>query len=78
MKRLSAYANMEIIEVPDEKAPENMSEAEQEEVKRKEGEKNIVENSPRCVYYFPGNKGSNDHLREICRKIGAAYDSWEE
>ncbi len=39
MKRLGAYANMEIIEVPDEKAPENMSEAEQEEVKRKEGER---------------------------------------
>ena len=39
MKRLSAYANMEIIELPDEKAPENMSEAQQEEVKRKEGEK---------------------------------------
>lgn len=49
MKRLSAYANMEIIEVPDEKAPENMSEAEQEEVKRKEGEK-ILSKIPRDAY----------------------------
>ncbi|MBM7572554.1 23S rRNA (pseudouridine(1915)-N(3))-methyltransferase RlmH [Aquibacillus albus] len=39
VKRLGAYANVEIIEVPDEKAPENMSEAEMEEVKRKEGER---------------------------------------
>jgi len=39
VKRLGAYANMNIIEVPDEKAPETMSEKEQEEVKRKEGER---------------------------------------
>ncbi|WP_235988848.1 23S rRNA (pseudouridine(1915)-N(3))-methyltransferase RlmH [Aquibacillus kalidii] len=38
-KRLGAYATIEIIEVPDEKAPENMSQAEMEEVKRKEGDK---------------------------------------
>nr|WP_144925585.1 23S rRNA (pseudouridine(1915)-N(3))-methyltransferase RlmH [Paenibacillus bovis] len=37
LKRLSAYAKVQIVEVPDEKAPENMSEAEMEEVKRKEG-----------------------------------------
>lgn len=39
MKRLSAYAKVDIVEVADEKAPENMSEAEMEEVKRKEGER---------------------------------------
>ncbi|UFT99377.1 23S rRNA (pseudouridine(1915)-N(3))-methyltransferase RlmH [Radiobacillus kanasensis] len=39
VKRLGAYANIDIIEVPDEKAPENMSDAEAEEVKRKEGER---------------------------------------
>ncbi|MDL4840966.1 23S rRNA (pseudouridine(1915)-N(3))-methyltransferase RlmH [Aquibacillus rhizosphaerae] len=38
-KRLGAYATLDMIEVPDEKAPENMSEAEMVEVKRKEGEK---------------------------------------
>lgn len=36
-KRLSSYVKLEIIEVADEKAPENLSEAEMEEVKRKEG-----------------------------------------
>ncbi|AXI11005.1 23S rRNA (pseudouridine(1915)-N(3))-methyltransferase RlmH [Oceanobacillus sp. 143] len=39
LKRLTAYAKVEIIEVVDEKAPENMSEAEMLEVKRKEGER---------------------------------------
>ncbi|MFD2627428.1 23S rRNA (pseudouridine(1915)-N(3))-methyltransferase RlmH [Oceanobacillus kapialis] len=39
MKRLSAYARVDIVEVADEKAPENMSDAEMLEVKRKEGER---------------------------------------
>ncbi|RKL66048.1 23S rRNA (pseudouridine(1915)-N(3))-methyltransferase RlmH [Salipaludibacillus neizhouensis] len=38
-KRLSAYANVEIIEVADEKAPENMSNNEMIQVKVKEGER---------------------------------------
>ncbi|WP_436863005.1 23S rRNA (pseudouridine(1915)-N(3))-methyltransferase RlmH [Staphylococcus caeli] len=38
-KRLGAYAKMEIIEVPDEKAPENMSDKEVEQVKEKEGQR---------------------------------------
>ena len=39
VKRLSAYAKLEIIEVPDEKAPEVLSEAEMVQVKDKEGER---------------------------------------
>lgn len=39
LKRLSAYAKVDIVEVADEKAPENMSDAEMEEVKREEGER---------------------------------------
>ncbi|MCP8971240.1 23S rRNA (pseudouridine(1915)-N(3))-methyltransferase RlmH [Ectobacillus ponti] len=42
LKRLSLYAKMEIVELPDEKAPENLSEAEMEMVKEKEG-KRILE-----------------------------------
>jgi len=37
LKRLSAYAKVEVIELPDEKAPENLSEAEMLIVKEKEG-----------------------------------------
>lgn len=39
MKRLAPYAKVQIIEVSDEKAPENLSNAEMEQVKNKEGER---------------------------------------
>jgi 23S rRNA (pseudouridine1915-N3)-methyltransferase len=39
LKRLSTYAKVEVIELPDEKAPENLSETEMEQVKEKEGER---------------------------------------
>ena len=35
LKRLSSYAKVEIIELADEKAPENLSESEMEQVKQK-------------------------------------------
>ena len=38
-KRLGAYAKIEVIEVSDEKAPEQLSEAEMLQVKEKEGER---------------------------------------
>ncbi|WP_144513422.1 23S rRNA (pseudouridine(1915)-N(3))-methyltransferase RlmH [Bacillus sp. FJAT-22090] len=38
-KRLGAYTKIDIIEVPDEKAPENLSEADMEIVKKKEGDR---------------------------------------
>ena len=38
-KRLGAYAKLDLREVPDEKAPENMSAAEGEQVKEREGER---------------------------------------
>lgn len=38
-KRLGSYCKLQLIEVPDEKAPENLSEKEMEQVKDKEGEK---------------------------------------
>jgi 23S rRNA (pseudouridine1915-N3)-methyltransferase len=39
LKRLSVYAKVEIIEVADEKAPEELSELEMVQVKQKEGER---------------------------------------
>ena len=39
VKRLGAYGKVQIIEVPDEKAPENLSEAQMIQVKEKEGER---------------------------------------
>jgi 23S rRNA (pseudouridine1915-N3)-methyltransferase len=39
LKRLTAYAKVEVVELSDEKAPENLSESEMEIVKQKEGER---------------------------------------
>ncbi|WP_195258950.1 23S rRNA (pseudouridine(1915)-N(3))-methyltransferase RlmH [Bacillus paralicheniformis] len=39
IKRLSAYAKVDIIELPDEKAPENLSDQDMKIVKDKEGER---------------------------------------
>ena len=38
-KRLGSYAKMDLVEVPDEKAPENLSDADMEIVKKKEGDR---------------------------------------
>ncbi|MFJ8064298.1 23S rRNA (pseudouridine(1915)-N(3))-methyltransferase RlmH [Psychrobacillus sp. NPDC096426] len=38
-KRLGSYAKIELVEVPDEKAPENLSDADMEIVKKKEGDR---------------------------------------
>ena len=38
-KRLSRYCKFEILEVPDEKTPDNACEAEEEQIKKKEGER---------------------------------------
>ncbi|MEC1258911.1 23S rRNA (pseudouridine(1915)-N(3))-methyltransferase RlmH [Bacillus swezeyi] len=46
IKRLSAYAKVEIIELPDEKAPENLSEQDMKIVKDKEGERILSKISP--------------------------------
>jgi 23S rRNA (pseudouridine1915-N3)-methyltransferase len=45
-KRLTAYAKIELVEVPDEKAPEQLSELEMIQVKQKEGEKILAKISP--------------------------------
>lgn len=38
-KRLGSYAKIDLVEVPDEKAPENLSDADMEIVKKKEAER---------------------------------------
>ncbi|SUK02085.1 LSU m3Psi1915 methyltransferase RlmH [Staphylococcus agnetis] len=48
-KRLTAYTKVEIIEVPDEKAPENMSDKEIEQVKEKEGQRILAKIKPQST-----------------------------
>lgn len=48
-KRLGAYSKIEMIEVPDEKAPETMSDKEIEQVKEKEGQRLLAKIKPRAT-----------------------------
>jgi len=45
-KRLGPYVRLQVIEVPDEKAPETMSEAEEHKVKEREGERLLAAIKP--------------------------------
>ncbi|MGW9774793.1 23S rRNA (pseudouridine(1915)-N(3))-methyltransferase RlmH [Staphylococcus epidermidis] len=48
-KRLGAYSKIEMIEVPNEKAPENMSDKEIEQVKEKEGQRLLAKIKPQAT-----------------------------
>lgn len=66
-KRLSRYCSLDIVEVSDEKAPENLSKRQMEEVKKKEGEK-ILKKIPSSAYVISlvidGKKLSSEDLAE--------------
>lgn len=72
LKRLTAYARVDIIEVPDEKAPENLSEADMVRVKEKEGERILgaVKNGQHVVALaIDGDMWSSE-------KLANKLDSW--
>lgn len=46
LKRMGAYAKVDVIEVSDEKAPEELSETEMVQVKQKEGERILAKINP--------------------------------
>jgi 23S rRNA (pseudouridine1915-N3)-methyltransferase len=50
-KRLGRYTKFDVVEVSDEQAPENLSDAEMEQVKNKEGER-ILSKIPDNAYVF--------------------------
>lgn len=72
-KRLGAYAKIELIEVPDEKAPEKLSEAEMEQVKDKEGER-ILAKIPEQAYVFAlaieGKQRTSEELAKEIEQLG--------
>lgn len=61
-KRLSRYVKLNIVEVPDEKAPESMSEAQVEQVKAIEGEKilKVIDDSFVVVLAINGKKMTSE------------------
>ncbi|MBE6007608.1 MAG: 23S rRNA (pseudouridine(1915)-N(3))-methyltransferase RlmH [Lachnospiraceae bacterium] len=70
-KRLGRYAKIEIAEVADEKAPENLSPAEEEQVKTKEGErilKKITEDAFVVALCIDGKMLSSEDLADFFEK----------
>ncbi|GFR36263.1 23S rRNA (pseudouridine(1915)-N(3))-methyltransferase RlmH [Thermobrachium celere] len=68
LKRLSKYAKVDIIEVPDEKAPDNLSPKEEEMVKEKEGQgilRHIKDNMYVVALDIKGKQLSSEELAEF-------------
>jgi 23S rRNA (pseudouridine1915-N3)-methyltransferase len=72
IKRMGPYAKVEIIEVPDEKAPEQLSDAEMLQVKDKEGER-ILAKIPQDAYVIAlaieGEMWSSEKLAKELDKL---------
>ena len=71
-KRLSSYAKIEFVEVPDEKAPENLSDADMEIVKRKEGERilaKISDGTYVVALALDGKMKSSEELADGLEKL---------
>ncbi|MET3507877.1 23S rRNA (pseudouridine(1915)-N(3))-methyltransferase RlmH [Halalkalibacter oceani] len=71
-KRLSAYAKLDIIEIPDEKAPENLSPADSELIKQKEGAKLLAKIPPDAhviALAIDGKMKSSEELADIIDKL---------
>lgn len=72
IKRLGSYAKVNISEVPDEKAPEQLSEAEMLQVKEKEGERilaKIAEDAFVIVLAIEGELWSSEQLAKELDKL---------
>lgn len=72
LKRLSAYAKVEVIEVADEKAPEVLSELEMIQVKQKEGERilaKISQDTHVIALAIQGKMQSSEGLAESLDKL---------
>jgi 23S rRNA (pseudouridine1915-N3)-methyltransferase len=72
LKRLNAYAKVEVIEVADEKAPEELSESEMVQVKQKEGERilaKISQDTYVIALAINGKMQSSEELADTLDKL---------
>lgn len=69
VKRLNAYAKIKLIEVPDEKAPENLSEAQMRQVKEKEGERILAKIKEQEYVYALAIEGKNPTSESFAKQI---------
>ena len=68
-KRLGKFCKFEIVEVPDEKAPEKLSAAEMEGVKEKEGERILAKIRDKEYVYTLAIEGKERSSEEFAQEI---------
>lgn len=69
VKRLGAYGKMQLVEVPDEKAPENLSEAEMLQVKDKEGQRILAKIKDQEYVFALAIEGKNPSSEAFAKQI---------
>jgi 23S rRNA (pseudouridine1915-N3)-methyltransferase len=77
-KRLSRYCKLDIIEVPDEKTPDNASEKEELQIKDKEGDlilKHIKDNMFLVALAIDGKQLSSEELATLIKDLGVKGES---
>lgn len=77
-KRLSKYCKLDIVEVDDEKAPENLSEKEMDIIKYKEGQKilgNIKNNTYVIALAIDGKNLSSEELADKMSNLSISGNS---
>ncbi|MGN0160383.1 MAG: 23S rRNA (pseudouridine(1915)-N(3))-methyltransferase RlmH [Lachnospiraceae bacterium] len=74
-KRLSRYCKLELVEVADEKTPDNASELENQKIRRKEGERilaHVRDNTYVIVLAIEGKMLDSVELSEKIQKLGVS------
>lgn len=77
-KRLGRYCKLDIVEVPDEKTPDNASEKEEFQIKQKEGEailKYIKDNMFVVALAIEGKMLSSEELAGLMKDLGIKGES---
>lgn len=77
-KRLSRYCKLEIMELADEKTPDGASEAEEMQIKAKEGErilKSVKDNAYVFALAIQGKKMSSEDFADTINRLGIGGDS---
>lgn len=69
LKRLGPYAKVQITELPDEKAPDSMSAAEEEQVKVREGERILAQIKPEVYVIALALEGKAWSSEELSRQL---------
>ncbi len=74
-KRMSRFADFEIIEIADERIPDNASEKEKEQIKEREGEKILAKINPRSYVISLCIEGKTLNSPELAQTVKNAYQT---